>query len=132
MRTRSRADDSCSALRMVERVFALSTTEPTGLFLRRTELDDNEGEGLPAGPIGLPELRSLLLSRRCRRRPGFGVAVLMRARGDAPGVAGGGGGDMALPGCAARSGSGWLVHGGMMTWSPPWWRASSPSWVGWM
>jgi hypothetical protein len=62
MRTRSRVDDAGSALAMVERVFALTTTEPTTLLVRRTDLDPDPGEGLPGGPILLPRLRNLLLS----------------------------------------------------------------------
>jgi hypothetical protein len=86
MRTRSRADDSCSALRMVERVFALSTTEPTALVLRRTELGPDQGEGLPDGPILLPVLRGLLLSAAVPQETRDSVwrVLILRARGDGP------------------------------------------------
>ncbi|MDQ1249152.1 MAG: hypothetical protein QG597_3526 [Actinomycetota bacterium] len=62
MRTRTGVGNSCSALRVVERVFAVTTAEPAGLVLRRTDLDPDPGEGLPDGPIPLPALRGLVLS----------------------------------------------------------------------
>jgi hypothetical protein len=86
MRTRSRVDDSGSALAMVERVFALTTTEPTPLLVRRTELDPDPGEGLPEGPIGLPELRNLLLSPGVPQttRDAVWRVLIDRARADGP------------------------------------------------
>ena len=86
MRTRSRVGDSGSALVMVERVFALTTTEPTGLVLRRTELDPDPGVGLPDGPIGLPELRRLLLGPGVPQETRDAVwrVLIDRARGEGP------------------------------------------------
>lgn len=67
MRTRSRVHGS--ALAVVERVFVLTTGAPAGLVVRRSDLAPDPGEGLPDGPIGLPELRRLVLS------PGVGQST---------------------------------------------------------
>ncbi len=86
MRTRARADDSGSALAMVERVFALTTTDPTELNVRRTELVDDPGVGLPEGPITLPALRDLLLSPGvpASTRDAVWRVLIGRARADGP------------------------------------------------
>jgi hypothetical protein len=86
MRTRSRADDAGSALAMVERVFALTTTAPTALLMRRNDLDPDLGEGLPDGPILLPRLRNLLLSPGVPQatRDAVWRVLIGRARADGP------------------------------------------------
>jgi hypothetical protein len=86
MRTRSRVDDCGSALAMVERVFALTTTEPTALLVRRNDLEPDLGEGLPGGPIPLPRLRNLLLSPGVPQatRDAVWRVLIGRARADGP------------------------------------------------
>ena len=59
MPPRARWENRTSALRVAQRVFALSTCEPTNLVLCREDVDG--GEELPAGRLLLPPLRDLLL-----------------------------------------------------------------------
>jgi hypothetical protein len=59
----SRSRYSTSALRVAQRVFTLSTAEPTQLFLRREDFEAGVGAQLPDGRILLRPLRDLLLRR---------------------------------------------------------------------
>jgi hypothetical protein len=61
MAQQSRSRYSTSALRVAQRVFTLSTAEPTNLFLRREDFGADVGAKLPDGRILLRPLRDLLL-----------------------------------------------------------------------
>lgn len=82
MAQRSSLENCTSALRVAQRVFALSTSEPTNLVLYREEVDG--AEGLPEGRLLLPPLRDLLL--RAHTPPATKDAVwrvlIRRARAD--------------------------------------------------
>jgi hypothetical protein len=76
----STAAPSASALRVAQRTFDLVTTEPTDLHLHGGDF----GDDLPARPIGLGELRTLLLrpATSTRTRDAVWRELIGRARGD--------------------------------------------------
>jgi hypothetical protein len=75
--------ESCtSALRVAQRVFTLSTSEPTNLVLYREHVDG--GGELPAGRLLLPSLRDLLLRPQtsAATRDAVWRELIRRARAD--------------------------------------------------
>lgn len=84
MAQQSRSVYSTSALQVAQRVFALSTAEPTNLFLHRENLGEGVAEDLPAGRILLRPLRDLLLSplTSSATRDAVWRELIRRARAD--------------------------------------------------
>jgi hypothetical protein len=80
----TRVENCTSALRVAQRVFTLSTSEPTNLVLYREDIGPSGGEELPPGRILVGPLRDLLL--RPQTSPATRDAVwrvlIRRARAD--------------------------------------------------
>ncbi len=86
MSRRPRLVGSRSVLRVAAEVFALTTAEPTEVFLSREDVAEQGRAGLPAGRILLPALRALLLrpDTTAATRDGVWRVLIGRARTEGP------------------------------------------------